>query len=89
MDENSLEVGAIYFGVGYEDDDSLLRPILNTFEYLGEEEMRQSIHVFKYLGTGDVLELKDTQLDYILDLEGLKQVLDDWQFRNQKRRSGR
>lgn len=37
MDENSLELGAIYFGVGYEDDDSLLRPILSTFEYLGEE----------------------------------------------------
>lgn len=86
MHGNSLEVGAIYFGVGYEDDDSLLRPILSTFEYLGEEDSRPSIHVFKYLGTGDLLELKDTQLDYILDIEELKQVLDDWQLRDEKRR---
>lgn len=87
MDENSLEVGAIYFGVGYEDDDSLLRPILSTFEYLGEEEIHPSIHIFKYLGTGDLLELKDSQLDYILDFEGVIQVLNEWHDRDQISRS--
>ncbi|UCV03886.1 hypothetical protein [Dechloromonas denitrificans] len=87
MDENSLQVGAIYFGVGYEDDESLSRPILSTFEYLGEEERRPSTHIFKYLGTGDLLELKDSQLDYVLDFEGLKEVLGDWYQRIQVNRS--
>jgi hypothetical protein len=70
-----LKVGSIYFGVAYEDDE-FTRPILHTYEYLGEtSDTKEAPFHFRFVGSDDKLELAERQLDLILDAAGLIELL--------------
>ncbi|HET7765854.1 MAG TPA: hypothetical protein VFK92_12260 [Burkholderiales bacterium] len=71
MGRPQLKVGSIYFGVAYEDDE-FTRPILHTYEYLGETSgKKEAPFLFRFIGFDDRLELAERQLDLILDAAGL------------------
>jgi hypothetical protein len=70
-----LKVGSIYFSVAYEDDE-FTRPILHTYEYLGEvKDTKDAPFHFRFIGSDDKLELAERQLDLILDAAGLIKLL--------------
>ena len=70
-----LKVGSIYFGVSYEDDE-FMRPILHTYEYLGEAtDTKEAPFLFRFVGSDDEMELTERQLDLILDAAGLIELL--------------
>jgi hypothetical protein len=70
-----LKVGSVYFGVSYEDD-AFTRPILHSYEYLGEKSGRsEALLLFRFLGSEDELQLSERQLDLILDAQGLIELL--------------
>jgi hypothetical protein len=77
----TLEIGRIYFGVGYEDD-GLRYPIVHSYEYVGVSSSRPGIHLFRFVGTGNSLELADSQLDLISTVDGLTRILREWAARN-------
>ncbi len=76
-----MNIGQIYFGLAYEDDDQKY-PIVHSYEYLGLSRERSDVHSFRFLGTGDFLELTDEQLDLISGVDGLKEVLEVWARKN-------
>jgi hypothetical protein len=76
-----LDIGRIYFGLAYEDDD-LKYPIVHSYEYLGLSGGSSDVHSFRFLGTGDLLELTDGQLDLIFGVDGLKEALKAWAREN-------
>jgi hypothetical protein len=59
----------------YEDEDAR-RPLINTCEYIGTESTT-SKHLFRFLESGDHLELTHDQLFLALDLNGLIKELSD------------
>jgi hypothetical protein len=70
-----LNIGSIYFGVTYEDD-AFTRPIIHTYEYLGQTSgAREAPHLFRFVGADDEMQLSEGQLDLILDAEGLIELL--------------
>jgi hypothetical protein len=70
-----LKVGSIYFGVAYEDDE-FTRPILHTYEYLGETgDTKEAPFLFRFVGSDDEVQLAERQLDLILDAAGLIELL--------------
>ena len=70
-----LAVGSIYFGVTYEDD-AFTRPIVHTYEYLGEASgAPEAPHLFRFVGSDDEVQLSERQLDLILDAHGLIALL--------------
>jgi hypothetical protein len=70
-----LTVGSIYFGVTYEDD-AFTRPIVHTYEYLGETSgVKEAAHLFRFVGSDDEIQLSERQLDLILDAQGLIDLL--------------
>ena len=75
MRRAELKVGSIYFGVSYEDD-AFTRPILHSYEYLGESSGKSEAPLlFRFLGSEDELQLSERQLDLILDAQGLIELL--------------
>ena len=75
MHRGELKQGTIYFGVAYEDEE-FTRPILRTFEYLGETSGEEDApFLFRYIGSDDELQLAERQLDHILDAAGLIELL--------------
>ena len=75
MRRAELRVGTIYFGVAYEDD-AFTRPILHTYEYLGEsKDSKDAPFIFRFVGSGDSIELTEHQLNLILDAAGLIELL--------------
>ena len=70
-----LNIGSIYFGVTYEDD-AFTRPIIHTYEYLGQTSgAREAPHLFRFVGADEEMQLSEGQLDLILDAEGLIELL--------------
>jgi hypothetical protein len=70
-----LKVGSIYFGVTYEDEE-FTRPIIHTYEYLGETSgVEGAPHLFRFVGSDDEMQLSERQLDLILDAPGLIELL--------------
>jgi hypothetical protein len=70
-----LTIGSIYFGVTYEDD-AFTRPIVHTYEYLGETSgASEAPHLFRFVGSDDEVQLSERQLDLILDANGLIALL--------------
>jgi hypothetical protein len=55
--------------VMYEDDEGR-RPMIYTCEYVGREA-GESKHLFRFLESGENIELADDQLFLALDLDGL------------------
>ena len=75
MRRAELTVGSIYFGVSYEDD-AFTRPILHTYEYLGETSgVTETPHAFRFVGSDDEAHLSDRQLDLVLDAKALIELL--------------
>lgn len=72
-----LEIGRIYFGVAYEDDQRRY-PIIHSYEYQGVSNDDPGIHVFRFLGTGDSLELTESNLDLIVSVGKLELMLHEW-----------
>jgi hypothetical protein len=70
-----LKKGNIFFILMYEDEDAR-RPMINTCEYVGKESAT-SKHLFRFLESGDQIELTDDQLSLALDLDGLIKELSD------------
>lgn len=69
-----LNIGSIYFGVTYEDD-AFTRPIVHTYEYLGQTSGASAPHLFRFVGADDEMQLSEQQLDLILDANGLIELL--------------
>ena len=70
-----LNIGSIYFGVTYEDD-AFTRPIVHTYEYLGQTSgVSEAPHLFRFVGADDEMQLSEHQLDLILDANGLIELL--------------
>jgi hypothetical protein len=68
-------LGSIYFGVTYEDD-AFTRPIVHTYEYLGQTSgVSEAPHLFRFVGADDEMQLSEHQLDLILDANGLIELL--------------
>lgn len=80
IDKLELKVGCIYCGLAYEDDD-LRYPIVNTYEYLGTAGGK-GMHEFRFLGSGDFLELADDQLNLISGIAELSELLRGWAREN-------
>ncbi len=75
MRRAELKIGSIYFGVAYEDDE-FMRPILHTYEYLGEtSDTKEAPFLFRFVGSDDEVQLAERQLDLILDTTGLIELL--------------
>ena len=75
MRRAELKGGSIYFGVAYEDDE-FMRPILHTYEYLGEtSDTKEAPFLFRFVGSDDEVQLAERQLDLILDTTGLIELL--------------
>jgi hypothetical protein len=77
MQAAELKRGVVYFLLKYEDE-NYARFIVQSNEYLGERtegESATAVHVFGILGGDDELELKESQLDLMLDVEGLIDAL--------------
>ena len=76
-----MDIGRIYFGLAYADD-NLKYPIVNSYEYLGLSGDDPDVHIFRFLGTGDLLELTDRQLDLISGVDEIKEALSVWAREN-------
>jgi hypothetical protein len=76
-----LKIGRIYFGIAYEDD-ALKYPIIHSYEYLGLSDEQPEVHAFRFLGSGDSLELTDGQLDLIFGPNELMRSLQRWAREN-------
>ena len=75
MRRAELKTGSIYFGVTYEDD-AFTRPIVHTYEYLGEtSEVKEAPYLFRFVGSDDEVQLTERQLDLILDAQALIELL--------------
>ncbi len=75
MRSADLTTGLIYFGVTYEDD-AYTRPIVHTYEYLGEASgAKEAPYLFRFVGSDDEMQLSEHQLDLILDAAGLIELL--------------
>jgi hypothetical protein len=73
--EDKLNIGAIYFGVTYEDD-AFMRPIVRSYAYLGQTSgVADAPHLFRLLGCDDEIELSERDLDVIVDAQGLIDML--------------
>ena len=82
MQPTDLEVGRVYFGLAYEDDDCT-RPIVHTYEYLGVHAdgtlADGKEYLFRFVGSEDSLQLKEQQIGYlILDVPGIAEELKNW-----------
>lgn len=90
MQPSELEVGRVYFGLAYEDDE-LTRPIVHSYEYLGTDingapkTTEGTRYCFRFLGSQDSFEVTQQQLDLILDLSGLVNALTEWRDGNPNR----
>jgi hypothetical protein len=70
-----LRAGSIYFGVTYEDE-AFTRPIVHTYEYLGETSgVKEAPYLFRFVGSDDEVQLSERQLDLVLDAAGLIELL--------------
>jgi hypothetical protein len=70
-----LKTGSIYFGVTYEDEE-FTRPIVHTYEYLGETSgVKEAPFLFRFVGSDDEVQLTERQLHLILDAAGLIELL--------------
>jgi hypothetical protein len=70
-----LNIGSIYFGVTYEDD-AFTRPIVHTYEYLGQTSgVSEAPHLFRFVGADDQVQLGEHDLELILDANGLIELL--------------
>ena len=75
MHQAELKTGSIYFGVTYEDE-AFTRPIVHTYEYLGETSgVKEAPYLFRFVGSDDEVQLTERQLDLILDAAGLIELL--------------
>ena len=75
MHHTELKTGSIYFGVTYEDD-AFTRPIVHTYEYLGQTSgAKEAPYLFRFVGSDDEVQLNERQLDLILDAAGLIELL--------------
>ena len=82
MRKDDLEPGSIYFGVVYEDEE-YNRPILRTYEYLGESSgVEDEPFLFRIMGDDHELQLAEHNLDVVLDAAGLIEMLE--RFRDGK-----
>ena len=81
--QSTLEIGRIYFGLAYEDDD-LKYPIVHSYEYLGLSEKHPDTHKFRNLGSNDHDLVKDEELEFILDTEDVAKMLQEWARKNPK-----
>jgi hypothetical protein len=70
-----LKMHSIYFGVTYEDE-AFTRPIVHTYEYLGESSgTKEAPYLFRFVGSDDEVQLSEQQLELILDAQGLIDLL--------------
>jgi hypothetical protein len=69
---NRLVVGNLYYLVKYEDE-MLTRPIIASYEYAGREpkDAEGNEYLFKELGSGDQLILRESTLWNMVDMLGL------------------
>ena len=80
-DQLNLEIGKLYFGVSYEDEE-MAYPIIQSYEYLGLDGENADLHLFRILGSGDELEVGESNLDLILSLSALNKLLVRWADKN-------
>lgn len=81
MKQSALEVGRIYFGITYEDDD-LTYPIVHSYEYLGLSKRRPTVHEFRCLGSNDSYLVTDDELEFISSTNEIVLLLQEWAIRN-------
>ena len=75
MRRTELELGSIYFGVSYEDEE-FTRPIIHSYEYLGQTSGAQDApHLFRFVGSDEEVQLGEQQLDLVVDAAGLIELL--------------
>ncbi len=74
MQAEKLKLGDVYFVLVYEDENHA-RFMIQSHEYLGkhgsDDESGASIYLFRLLGSDGELELKENDLDLMLDVKGL------------------
>ncbi|HEX8988223.1 MAG TPA: hypothetical protein VF816_09685 [Rhodocyclaceae bacterium] len=70
MERENLIPGRIYFGVAFGDDE-LTIPIIHSYEFLGMSEDSSAAFRFRFIGTDDLLELTERQLDIVIGLDEL------------------
>ena len=70
-----FKLHGIYFGIAYEDE-AFARPIIRTYEYLGETSgVNDAPHLFRFVGSDDELHLSERQLNHVLDAAELIEFL--------------
>jgi hypothetical protein len=70
-----LKLHGIYFGIAYEDE-GFTRPIIRTYEYLGETSgVAEAPHLFRFVGSDDELHLSERQLTHVIDAAELIALL--------------
>lgn len=81
---SKLEIGRVYFGLSYEDDD-LTRPMVNTYEYLGvnidgpAKTPDDTQYFFRFVGAEDLLQIREQQIPHvIMDVLGVIEKLKQW-----------
>ena len=58
------------------EDDAFTRPIVDTYEYLGQTSgASEAPHLFRFVGADDEMQLSEHQLDLILDANGFIELL--------------
>lgn len=77
MNARDLKTGGIYFGLSYEDQDGH-RPLLRSYEYATKGD-QSGVFCFRIVGSDDVLELTERQLDLVLTLQELMDELRQWE----------
>ena len=75
--QHPLEIGHIYFALAYEGD-GMRYPVVHSYEYLGTSDEATEVHLFRFLGSGDSLELTEGQLDLIVRWDELTKMLQKW-----------
>jgi len=77
---NRLVAGKLYYLVKYEDE-MLTRPIIASYEYVGREpkDAEGNEYLFRELGSGDELILRDSTLWNMVDMSGLIEQLQRFQ----------
>jgi hypothetical protein len=65
----------LYFGISYEDE-AFTRPIIRTYEYLGETSgVAEAPFLFRLVGSDDELHLSERQLNHVIDTAELVALL--------------
>ena len=75
MRRAELKLNGTYFGIAYEDE-AFTRPIIRTYEYLGENSgVNEAPFLFRLVGSDDELQLSERQLTHVLDTAELIELL--------------